>query len=293
MLRKLIAAAAGATLLAGSGAAFAGPADDPANWRKVDPENLLQLTVNKQEILIELRPDVALTHVEQIKKITRDGNYDKLPFHRVIDDFMAQGGEVYAVYQVYPRYPTLLGEFTWGRDPSKQKVTWIGATPDGEKLGYLDGVLVQGQADEVAMISAPPVARTWMIHCPGVASMARTNDPNSADTQFFLMRQARVGPGGLDQKYTPWGMALTGLDVIRSIKHGDPNENGVLGPGVADKLTKAVIVADLPKSKQPTVWVRRTDGPEFAAKISEMKVTSPVEACALPPVEVVVERTTP
>jgi len=288
MFRNLLIGAAFAASLA-AGAAWAGPADDPANWRKVAPENLLQLTINGQDVLIELRPDVAPAHVAQIKKIARAGHFDKVPFHRVIDDFMAQGGDSLLVYP-QSDYPALRGEFTWARDPSKQKVTWIGATPDGYKLGYLDGVLVQGQPDELAMISAPPVARTWMLHCAGVTSMARTNDPNSATTQFFLMRQPRVGPDGLDAKYTTWGWSVSGVDTIRGIKTGREEENGVLPPGTADVLTKAVVVADLPLAKQPTVYVRRTDGPEFIAKVAEIKVSDPFDACYLPRVETVIER---
>lgn len=291
MFRKVLMAAAALTV---AGAAYAGPADDPANWRKVDPENMLQFTINKQEVLIELRPDIAPKHVEQVKKITRDTNYDKLPFHRVIDDFMAQGGEVYAIYQIYPRYPMLKSEFTWQRDPGKQKVQWFGATAEGDKLGYLDGFLVQGQPDETAMISDPPRARTWALHCAGVTSMARTNDPNSADTQFFLMRQPRVGPEGLDQKYTVWGRALTGLDVIRGIKAGPADNDGTFAsPTQADKLTKALVVADIPEKKRPTVYVKRTDGPEFAATLATLKASDPYEACQLPPVDVIVERPTP
>jgi len=294
MFRKVLMSAAAAASLAFAGAAWAGPADDPANWRKVDPENLLQFTINKQEVLIELRPDIAPKHVEQVKKITRDTNYDKLPFHRVIDDFMAQGGEVYAVYQIYPRYPMLKAEFTWKRDPAKQKVQWFGATPGGDKLGYFEGFLVQGQPDETAMISDPPVAKTWALHCAGVTSMARTNDPDSADTQFFLMRQPRVGPDGLDAKYTVWGRALTGVDVIQSIKVGPTETDGRFAtPSQADKLTKAMVVADIPEKKRPTVYVRRTDGPEFAATLATLTASDPYEACQLPPVEVIVERPTP
>jgi peptidylprolyl isomerase len=287
--------AAAISALAFSGLAWAGPKDDPANWRKVDPENLLMFTIKRQEVLIELRPDFAPKHVEQIKKITRDTNYDNLPFHRVIDDFMAQGGETYAVYQVYPRYPILKAEFTFNRSPSKQKVQWFGKTPGGDRIGYLDGFAVQGQPDEVAAISDPPVAKTWAIHCSGIASMARTDEPDSADTQFFLMRHPRTGPTGLDAQYTVWGRALTGLDVIRSIKAGKagPPDDGRLPPSQADKLTKAVVLADIPEAKRPTVYVRRTDGPEFAAQLSAAVaagVTDPNQACDLPPVEVVVER---
>ncbi len=278
-----------------AGAAWAGPADDPANWRKVDPENLLMFTIKRQEVLIELRPDFAPAHVAQVKKITRDTNYDALPFHRVIDEFMAQGGETYAVYQVFPRYPLLKGEFTFNRDPAKQKVQWVGKTATGDGLGYLEGFVIQGQPDEAAMLTG--AAKTWALHCPGITSMARTNDPDSADTQFFLMRQSRTGTpdvGGLDQAYTIWGRAVTGLDVIRSIKAGPEETDGRLPPSQADKLSKAVVVADLPAAKQPTVYVQRTDGPEFQATLASLaKPSDPAAACALPPVNVVVERPTP
>src|SRR5690606_2802805 len=298
MVRSVALGAATAAIALGvglAGAAWAGPADDPANWRKVDPENLLMFTIKRQEVLIELRPDFSPAHVAQVKKITRDTNYDALPFHRVIDDFMAQGGETYAVYQVYPRYPNLKAEFTFSRDPAKQKVQWVGKTAAGDALGYLDGFMVQGQPDEAAMLTG--AAKTWALHCPGIASMARTNDPDSADTQFFLMRQSRTGTpdaGGLDQAYTIWGRAVTGLDVIRSIKAGPEESDGRLPPAQADKLTKAVIVADLSPAKQPAVYVQRTDGPEFQAALASLeKPSDPAAACALPAVNVVVERPTP
>src|SRR5688572_5122432 len=136
MLRKLLKGAAAPSMAmaiaaALAGPAIAGPADDPANWRKIDPENLLVMTIKGQEVLVELRPDFAPKHVERVKKIVRDGNWDKLPFHRVIDDFMAQGGETYAVYQIYPRYGTLKQEFTFGRKPSTQPVKWFGKTEIG------------------------------------------------------------------------------------------------------------------------------------------------------------------
>lgn len=296
MLRRLVMATAGAALLAASPAAFAGPADDPANWRKVDAENLLLLTINGGQVLVEMRPDLAPKHIAQIKKITRDKAYDNVPFHRVIDDFMVQGGDTELV-KPSARYPRLRAEFTWNRDPSKQPVQWIGATAEGDRLGYLDGFLVQGQPDEVAAITSPPAARTWMLHCSGVTSMARTQVPDSATSQFFLMRQPRVGPSGLDQKYTAWGWAVEGLPVIRAVKAGPEDDNGVLPTGTADVLTKAVIVADLPASQQPVVYVRRTDGPEFTATLAAMLATitinEPIQACALPPVDVVVERPTP
>jgi peptidylprolyl isomerase len=267
------------------------PAADPANWRKVAPENLLQFTIKRQTVLIELRPDFAPGHVAQIRKITRDGNYNALPFHRVIDDFMAQGGEVSAIYMLPQPYPELKGEFTFRRDPQKQPVQWVGGAAK-DKFGYLDGFVVQGKADVLASMNADQKTETWGLHCAGVTSMARTDDPNSADTQFFLMRQSRPGTmeeyGGLDKAYTVWGRAVTGLDVIRGIKAGPEATDGRLSGGAADKLSTAQMVADMVARRQPSVYVQRTDGPMFAEKIKTLTADEPVAACALPQPEVVV-----
>jgi peptidylprolyl isomerase len=120
--------------------------------------------------------------------------------------------------------------------------------------------------------------------------MARTDQPDSADTQFFLMRHPRVGPDGLDAQYTVWGRAVTGLDVIRGIKAGPQETDGRMPAGQADKLTKAQIVADLPENKRPTVYVQRSDGPAFAAQLATAKASDPLSACGLPQANVVVER---
>lgn len=284
-------AAAAVSLLAlavSSGAAFAGPADDPANWRKVDLENVLDLTINRQDVLIELRPDFAPNHVAQIKKITKAGHYNLLPFHRVIDDFMAQGGEVSAIYMLSTPYPNLKAEFTFKRDPKKTPVQWIGTASNGDKVGYLDGFIVHGQPDEAADLMADHKVDTWAIHCPAIASMARADDPNSADTQFFLMRQSHEA---LDKTYTIWGRALVGLDVIRSIKAGPEDKDGRLAPGEADKLGKAQLVSDIKAFNKPTaIYVQRTDGPMFAAALAAAKASPADAACNLPPVQVIVER---
>ncbi len=283
MFRKALILAAAS--MAAVATAVAGPADDPANWRKVDPENLLQFTIKRQEVLIELRPDFAPAHVAQIRKIARDGNYNALPFHRVISDFMAQGGEVSAVYQLPTPYPELKQEFTFRRKPDEKPVQWIGRGGAGQ-LGYLDGFIVSGQPDATADLVADGSVRTYALHCPGVTSMARTDDPNSADTQFFLMREAN---DVLDASYTVWGRALTGLDVIRAIKAGPEETDGRMSPAVADKLSKAVVVADIPEAQRPTVYVQRTDGPLYAATLERLRTESYENACYLPPVPVAVE----
>ena len=117
-----------------------------------DPENTLYMDLEHGRVVIEMRPDLAPKHVEQIKRLARSGFYDGVVFHRVIDGFMAQGG-----------------------DP-----TGTGTGGSGNNLP--------------AEFSREP-------HVRGVASMARSSDPNSADSQFFIVFSPAPH---LDGQYTVW-----------------------------------------------------------------------------------------
>ncbi|KMO31286.1 peptidylprolyl isomerase [Methylobacterium variabile] len=133
--------------------------------------NRLVMETSKGRVVIELRPDLAPGHVERIKTLSERGFYDGVPFHRVIDGFMAQTGD-----------PT--GTGTGGSD-----------LPDLK-----------------AEFNAEP-------HVRGTCSMARTNFPHSANSQFFIcFADARF----LDKQYTVWGKVVEGMEVIDQIKRGEP-----------------------------------------------------------------------
>ena len=151
-----------------------------------DPENTLLFTLDSGEVKIRLRPDLAPKHVERIKELSREGFYDGVVFHRVIDGFMAQGGD-----------PT--GTGTRGSD----------------------------KPDLPAEFSAEP-------HVRGVCSMARTNNPNSANSQFFI---CLADATFLDRQYTVWGEVIDGMDNVDAIPKGEPPRN----PG---KILSAKVAAD-------------------------------------------------
>ncbi len=164
-----------------------------------DPENTLVIETTKGRVVIEMRPDLAPNHVAHIKKLAREGAYDGVVFHRVIDGFMAQTGDVKFGNSNLP-------EFNPGR-----------AGTGGSKY------------DDLAQeFSAEP-------HVRGTASMARAQNPNSANSQFFIcFEDARF----LDRQYTVWGKVTEGMENVDQIKRGEP----VVNP---DKMVSVKVAADI------------------------------------------------
>ena len=149
------------------------------------PEDTMILDTTKGRVVIAMRPDLAPGHVARIKELVREGFYDGIVFHRVIDGFMAQTG--------CPQ-----GTGTGG---------------SGKKL---------------------PAEFNREPHVRGTVSMARANDPNSGDSQFFICFD---DANFLDGKYTVWGKVTEGMENVDKIKRGEPVQN-------PDKIVKARIAAD-------------------------------------------------
>ena len=154
-------------------------------------EDTLYLDLASGRVVIELRPDLAPDHCAHIKALARRGFYDGVVFHRVIDGFMAQGGD-----------PTGTGT---GGSGHRLKAEF-----SGEK------------------------------HVRGTCSMARTSDPNSADSQFFIM----FAPApSLDNQYTVWGKVVSGMEHVDAIKKGESHRNGMVEN--PDKIVKLQVAADV------------------------------------------------
>ena len=155
----------------------------------MDRENTLYIDLKDGRVVIEMRPDLAPTHVAQIKKLAREGKYDGVVFHRVIEGFMAQTG-----------------------DP-----TGTGSGGMGETLK--------------AEFNKEP-------HVRGVVSMARTSDPHSARSQFFICFD---DSNFLDGQYTVWGKVKSGMEFVDKIKKGAAGSGSVSAP---DKMVKVQVAAD-------------------------------------------------
>ncbi len=167
-----------------------------------DPEDTMIITLRDGDVTIALRPDLAPQHVEQIKALVRAGAYDKVAFHRVIDGFMAQTGDV--------QY----GDMEDGFQPQ------------------MAGMGGSDRPNLPAEFSDESFER-------GTLGMARGPNPNSANSQFFIM----FAPAPhLNRQYTIVGGVESGMDLVDGIKRGDQADNGsVTDP---DRMIRVRIAAD-------------------------------------------------
>ncbi|MSP03572.1 MAG: peptidylprolyl isomerase [Acetobacteraceae bacterium] len=184
IVRAFIASAISIVTGAVSGAKAQAPA--------ADPENTIYLDVKSGRVVIQLLPELAPGHVERIKSLARQGFYDNTPFHRVIEGFMAQGGDPTGTGTGGSKLPNLKAEFTTQRQFLR-----------------------------------------------GVCGMARTGDPNSANSQWFIMFAPNASLNG---QYTIWGQVVKGMEFVDQIKRGDGNNGMVSNP---DRVVRMRVATDV------------------------------------------------
>lgn len=193
----------------------------------VDLANTLVMTLKDGAVIIKLRPDLAPNHVARILDLTKQGFYNGVVFHRVIDGFMAQTGD-----------PT-----GTGRGGSGQK---INAEFSAEK------------------------------HVRGTVSMARAADPNSADSQFYIMF---ADAPHLDSNYTIFGGVVSGMELIDKIKKGAGPNGMVTDP---DKIISLKVASDMPAEELPESLKGAAVAPvDGAAPLG----TTPADGAAAPATE--------
>ncbi len=156
-----------------------------------DPENTLVIKLKDGDVVVELYPEKAPEHVKRIKELAREGFYNNVVFHRVIDGFMAQTGD-----------------------------------PTGTGMGGSKKPDLKAEFNDIK-------------HVKGIASMARSVNPNSANSQFFIML---ADAPHLDGQYTAFGKVVKGMEFVDKIKKGDRTNNGsVTDP---DKMLNVSVLAD-------------------------------------------------
>lgn len=239
------------------------PAPTAADWRAVDPQNVLVIDTNQGRVIVEMAPEMAPNHVARIRELTQQHFYDGLTFFRVIEDFMDQTGDPQNSGEGGSKLPNLEPEFFFKRNASTPFVQV--ASANGLDSGFIGAVPVRSQTSALMALTASGDVQAWGVFCKGVAAMARAQAPNTANSQFFLMRGFSQQ---LERSYTPWGVVLSGEDVVRKIKTGEP----VAAP--QDRMTQVRLLADIPEAERPKIKVIDTKSAYFQQVIAAAKRTA-------------------
>jgi peptidylprolyl isomerase len=250
----------------------------PADWRTPDPNDVLVIDTNKGRIIVEMVPEVAPLHVAQIRALAHENFYDGLRFFRVIDKFMDQTGDPQNNGQGGSSKPNIPAEFTFRRGADLPFV--MAADQTVAEIGFIKSLPVESQSMMLASMTKDQKVTAWALYCQGVMGMARDDNPDSGNSQFFLMRWPYPS---LERKYTAWGRVISGQDVVRAIKVGEPVEQP------QDVMEHVRVLADLPEKDRPKVRVIDPKGPWFKAEIARVRAAKGADftACDVDiPVEV-------
>jgi len=231
-----------------------------ADWRTPDPNNVLVIDTNQGRIVVEMLPEIAPKHVEQIRALAHENFYDGQRFFRVIDKFMAQTGDPQNNGQGGSPKPNIQAEFTFRRGSDLPFV--MAADQTVAEIGFIKSMPVESQSMSLAAMTKDNKVTAWGLYCPGVAGMARDDNPDSGNSQFFLMRYPYPS---LEKRYTAWGRVIAGEDVVKSIKTGEPVEQP------QDRMDKVRLLADIPEAGRPKIRVVDTKSAWFKAQIDRVR----------------------
>lgn len=254
----------------------AGPGE--ADWRTPDPNNVLVIDTNQGRIVVEMYPEIAPKHVEQVRALAHENFYDGQRFFRVIDKFMAQTGDPQNNGGGGSSKPNIPAEFTFRRGSDLPFV--MAADQTVAEIGFIKSMPVESQSMSLAAMTKDNRVTAWGLYCPGVAGMARDDNPDSGNSQFFLMRYAYPS---LEKRYTAWGRVIAGESVVRAIKTGEPVEQP------QDRMDKVRLLADIPEKDRPKVRVVDTKSAWFKSQIERSRAAKGADfsACDIDiPVEV-------
>jgi peptidylprolyl isomerase len=250
-MRRLVIAAAGFALL--------GAAKAPPDWRALDPADTLVIETTKGRVVVEMRPEFAPKAVERIKRLAREGVYDGLQFHRVIEGFVDQTGNPNNKDGGTSSYPDLPAEFS-ARLPASADPMIVVRRADGVE-GVLGSSPFAGVSAAEQALGSDHRLRVWGAYCAGTAGMGRQAGIDTANSEIFFMR---APARRLDHDYAVWGQVVAGLDVVRAINVGEP-------PPDPDRMLKVRVAADLPQAERPRIEVLNPRGQEFAKRLADAK----------------------
>jgi peptidylprolyl isomerase len=229
-------------------------------WRQVEPENLVFLDLHEGEVAIELNPLFAPETVAQFRKLIEERFYDGLSFYRVIDGFVAQGGDGSDLGEL-SLVPLIEAEFERELSDEIEFTSVQKNDLFAPETGFVNGFAAARDAAE---------NRVWLTHCPGVVAMARNDAPDSSRTDFyFVIGQA---PRYLDRNMNIFGRVVHGMDVVQKIRRGPANENGVIQDETASSRIRSMnLASEIPEDERLSAFVMDTNSKAFERLLKDRR----------------------
>jgi peptidylprolyl isomerase len=229
-------------------------------WREVAPDNLVFMDLAEGEVVIELNPVFAPKTVGQFRRLVREHFYDGLAFYRVIDGFVAQGGDGSDLGEL-SNVPLIEAEFE--RDWADELPFTSVQKPDlfAPETGFADGFAA---GRDLA------AGKAWLLHCPGAVAMARNDGADSSRTDFYIvMGQA---PRYLDRNMNVFGRVIHGMEAVQRIRRGPASDNGIIRDDTAaSRIRGIVLAADIPEEERRDAYVMDTGSAGFADLLDDRR----------------------
>lgn len=229
----------------------AGLAQAEMTWREIDPGQLVYMELDVGEVIIELNPVFAPETVAQFKRLVAEDFYRGLSFYRVIDGFVAQGGDQSDI-GLPNAEPALPAEFELEWD---DELPWTPVEKDDlyqAETGFIDG-----------FAAARDKRHVWLTHCPGVIAMARNNEPDTGSTDFYIV--IGQAPRYLDRNLTVFGRVIAGMDVVQRIRRGRTEDNGIIDSDTErSRIKRMRLGTALGEDERQQIFVMDTSSAGFA-----------------------------
>jgi peptidylprolyl isomerase len=232
-----------------------------ADWRAVDPEDTLYLTLPQGRIVIELAPAFAPSHVANVKRLARAGFYDGLAVVRMQDNYVVQWGDAQSTH------PTGKGTLRLSAEFDRPYVAGDPFAPLPDPDTYAPAT---GFAGDFPAARDPATGRTWLTHCYGMVGAGRDNDADSGGGPelYAVIGQA---PRQLDRNVTLVGRVIDGMEVFSALPRGHGEIGFYQRPEQRIPILSLKVAADLPPARRTSFQVLKADSPTFAAVLQNRR----------------------
>ena len=251
-------------------------AKDDLIWNPLEPDNTVYLQLEEGTVVIELNPAFAPGTVKQFRALLEEQFYRGLTFYRVIDGFVAQGGDESDVGTANDM-PALKREFeiNWPLKPEDkeeakdwQPMSWT-LVQEGDMFapytGFIDG-FAAGRDEKKK-------GKAWLTHCPGTVAMARNTDPDTGSTDFYIV--IGQAPRYLDRNLTIFGRVVWGMDVVQRIKRGPTLKNGMIEDDMdRTRIKRLRLASSVNENERLNIYIADTNSRGFKQSLKERRTRS-------------------